>query len=374
MTPAEKSRFLSRLFLVILALILGWGVYVIMRPFLEVLIAAVVVTISFFPAYDSIHRFIRSPGLAALVTVLLLVVVLLVPVIYLGTTISAEIRDTYHALERDSTEEGGWSAWLSHHIDGPIQWIAARTGMAAPSIRNMLLEQGQRLSSAGLKWLSSLLANLTSTIGNIVFVLFITFFLFQQGHHFRRYALEYLPLDESHLTRLLDVMKGAIIANIYGMVAVGVAQGVLVGMAFAIVGLRSPVLWGLVASFVSLIPIVGTALVWVPAVIILLIAGAWWKAIFLIVWGTLIVGMTDNVLRPLVLKRGVELNTLTIFFALMGGVQVFGFIGLFAGPVIFTMALVVWKIVHEERIAWEDQPIIVDSDGRTVQPEDTKIA
>lgn len=373
MTPTERSKLLSRVFLIMLALLLGWGVYVIMRPFLEVLIAAAVVTISFYPAYDLLRRYIRSPGLAALATVLLLLICLLVPVTYLGTTITAEIRDAYLALEHDSKEEGGWSVWLSHHIDGPIQWIASKTGMEAPSLKSMLLEQGQKLSSAGLKWLSSLLANLTSTIGNVVFVLFITFFLFQQGHHFRRYALEYLPLDEAHLTRLLDVMKSAIIANIYGMIAVGAAQGFLVGAAFAIVGLRSPVLWGMVASFVSLIPIVGTALVWVPAVIILLIAGSWGKAIFLTVWGTLIVGMTDNVMRPLVLKRGVELSTLSIFFALMGGVQVFGFIGLFAGPVIFTMALVVWKIVHEERVAWEEQPMIVDSDSHSLEPQDTKI-
>lgn len=357
--------------MVALALLLGWGVYVIMRPFLEVLIAAVVVTISFYPAYDLLQRYVRSPGLAALVAVLFLIVCLLVPVTYLGTTITAEIRDAYHALEHDSKEEGGWSVWLGQHIDGPIQWVASKTGMEAPSLKSMLLDQGQKLSSAGLRWLSSLLANLTSTIGNIVFVLFITFFLFQQGHLFRRYAVEYLPLDEAHLTRLLDVMKGAIIANIYGMIAVGAAQGFLVGTAFAIVGLRSPVLWGMVASFVSLIPLVGTALVWVPAVIILLISGAWWKAIFLIAWGTLIVGLADNVMRPLVLKRGIELNTLSIFFALMGGVQVFGFIGLFAGPVLFTMALVVWKIVHEERVAWEQQPVIVDADGRSLQPQDT---
>ena len=185
MTQSEKSKLLSRIFLFVLAVLLGMGVFFIMRPFLEVLVASAVVSISLYPAYEAVHRRVRNPSLAALATVLLLLVVILVPVTYLGTTLAGELRDTYHALEQDSRQEGGWPAYLSHYVDRPIQWIAARTGMAAPSLKSMLLERAESLSTAGLRWLSSLLTNLTSTIGNVVFVLFVTFFFFQSGERAR---------------------------------------------------------------------------------------------------------------------------------------------------------------------------------------------
>lgn len=357
MTQSEKSKLLSRIFLFALALLLGMGVFFIMRPFLEVLVASAVVSISLYPAYEAVHRRIPNVSLAALATVLLLLLVILLPATYLATTLTGELRDAYSALEHDSRQEGGWSAYLSHFVDLPIQWIAARTGMTAPSLKSMLVERAESLSAASLRWLSSLLTNLASTLGKLLFVLFVTFFLFQSGDRVRNAATRYLPIEDHRLNRLLDVMQNAIIANIYGMIAVGAVQGLLVGVGFAICGLRSPVLWGLVGAVASLIPVVGTALVWVPGVIILLISGTWGKALFLIAWGVLVVGMSDNFVRPWVLRRGVELSTLSIFLSLMGGVQVFGFIGLFAGPIIFTMAYVVVKMLHEERLEWEGRPV-----------------
>lgn len=358
MTPADRTKLLSRLFLVALMLLLGWGAYVVMRPFLDSLITAAILTVSFQPVYSFIHSRIPNSSMAALVCLLFLLVVLLVPMVFLLTTVVGEMRDVYQAMAEQSRNEGGWGEYLNHLVERPVGWIAYRTGIQAPELKAALLAKAEQWSTGALKWLTSIFGNLAATIGNLVFTLFVMFFLFQSGDVFERRLLKYLPMEERRLRHLLDVLKNAIVTNLYGMIVVAVLQGTLVGAAFAFAGLRSPVFWGMVAAFTSLIPLVGTALVWVPGVIVLVAKGSYGMAVFLAVWGAVVVGFADNIARPLILRHGIEMSTLAIFLSLMGGVQVFGLIGLFAGPVIFTTAYVVMKILHEERMEWEGHPVL----------------
>lgn len=371
MTPDDRTKILSRLFLMALMAVLAWGVYVVMRPFMDALITAVILTISFHPVYSLIHKRITNSSAAALVCILLLLVVILIPMIFLITTVVGEMRDFYRVMAEQSRNEGGWGEYFNHMVESPVGWVAQRTGIQAPELKAALLDKAEQWSAGALKWLTSIFGNLAATLGNLIFTLFVMFFLFQGGEVFERRLLQYVPMEERRLRHLLDILRNAIVTNLYGMVIVAFLQGSLVGMAFAFVGLRSPVFWGMVAGFTSLIPLVGTALVWVPGVIVLLINGAYGKAVFLAAWGAIVVGFSDNIARPLILKRGIEMSTLALFLALMGGVQVFGLIGLFAGPVIFTAAYVVMKILHEERMEWEGRApalVAVTEDGGAFTP------
>lgn len=368
MSPDDRTKLLSRLFLMALMALLAWGVYLVMRPFMDALITAVILTISFQPVYSLIHRRIPNSSVAALVCIVLLLVVILVPMVFLITTVVGEMRDLYSVMAEQSRNEGGWGEYFNHLVERPVGWVAQRTGMEAPELKAALLQKAEQWSAAALKWLTSIFGNLAATIGSLVFTLFVMFFLFQSGDVFERRLMMYLPMEERRLRHLLDILRNAIVTNLYGMVIVSLLQGALVGMAFGFVGLRSPFFWGLVAAFTSLIPLVGTALVWVPGVIVLLLGGAYGKAIFLAVWGVVVVGFSDNIARPLILKRGIEMSTLALFLSLMGGVQVFGLIGLFAGPVIFTAAYVVMKILHEERMEWEGrEPLVAAADEGAVE-------
>lgn len=357
MDNPARTKLLSRVFLMGLALLLGWGVFEIMRPFLQPVAAAVILTIALYPAYETIHRRIRNRSLAALVSLVLVLVLLLAPVTLLTVQVVHEIQSLYAATAQNSRDEGGWISYLSSFTDGPVNWLATKSGFAAPDLKAMMLSRLENISSSLLGWVSSLAANLGSTLGSLALTLFVMFFLFQGGETFRKRVEEYIPMEPHRVDHLFVALRNAIVANIYGMVAVGVAQGILVGMGFAFMGLRSPVLWGLMAGFASLIPLVGAALVWVPGAVVLVLSGSWVKGLLLVAWGIAAVSSADNIIRPLVLQRGVQLSTLAIFLALMGGVQVFGFIGLFAGPVIFTAAQVVLKILHEELREWEGRPV-----------------
>ncbi len=354
MTPGlEPKKSFSLFCLIGLLFLLLYGVYLIVLPFSKPILWAILLTLSFQPVFRLIQTRIRNPSGSALLTILLMVLVVLGPLAYLGVKGANEGRELYYQLEAQSQQEGGWTNLYNHLVEGPVEWVAKKTGVAAPDLRVMLLSRIKAMSTASISWASSLFSNIASTIGMVLLVLFIMFFLFRSGSDFYRLLITYVPLGHDRTNELLNLMANAIVANLYGMVAVAGLQGILVGVGFAIASLPSPIIWGTMASFASLIPLVGTALVWVPGVITLVVAGSYGKAVFLLIWSAVLVGMVDNVIRPLLLKKGVELNTLMIFFALMGGVQAFGLLGLFAGPVIFSVTQAVFRILYEEKQEWE---------------------
>ena len=353
MSSLEPKKRFSLFCLIGLLILLLYWVYLIVRPFSTPILWAILLTISFQPLFRLIQTRIRNPSGAALLTILLMVLVVLGPLVYVGIKGANEGRELYYRLEAQSRQEGGWTNYYDHLVEQPLQWVAQKTGVAAPDLRVMLLSKVKAMSTASLSWASSLFSNIVTTVGTVLLALFIMFFLLKSGTEFHQLLLTYVPLEPGRMNELLNLMTSAVVANLYGMVAVAGLQGILVGTGFAIARLPSPVIWGTIASFASLIPLVGTALVWLPGVIILVIGGSYGKAIFLLLWSAILVGMVDNIIRPMILKKGVELNTLMIFFALMGGVQAFGVLGLFAGPVIFSVTQAVFRILREEGQGWE---------------------
>lgn len=367
-----KAQILSISALTLFALLLMAGVFMILRPFAEILLASAMLAVSFFPLYSWIHSKLRNSDLSALACILFMLFIILAPLTLLGTVAAREVAAAYGGLQRQSVEQGGWAAYLSHTAAAPAEWISVRTGIEAAEIKSVVAERGQVVLERLVAWTGRLFGNLTSTLTDILLILFVTFFFFPIGERFGSHLHEFVPIARDRLDLILSTLKSAIVANLYGMIAVAASQGALVGIGFALTGLSSPVFWGVVAAFASLIPFIGTALIVGPAVLVLAIAGSYGKAAFLLIWGILVVGMSDNFVRPMVLKKGIEMSTLAIFLSLMGGVQAFGFLGLFAGPVILTMAFVMLRILNEERLAWQQPhaPACAESLPPAPDPED----
>jgi predicted PurR-regulated permease PerM len=181
-----------------------------------------------------------------------------------------------------------------------------------------------------------------------VLTFLILFFLFRDGRAAIENVILILPLSRDQATRLLTGIRDSVVANLYGILAVGLAQGLLTGTALVILRVPSALLLSLAAAVCSLIPIVGTLLVWLPAAIYLMVTGHLWKGIMLILWGALAVGMVDNIIRPLVIGSKVELHPVLLMFALLGGVQVFGFVGIFIGPMVISVIAVLINILRQE--------------------------
>jgi predicted PurR-regulated permease PerM len=159
---------------------------------------------------------------------------------------------------------------------------------------------------------------------------------------------------------------------VYGGLVVAAVQGALTGLALWVFGVPSPVLWGVVASFFALLPLVGTAVVWVPASIYLIATGSWIKGLILAAWGAFVVGTIDNVLRPYLISGRVQMHTLLIFFAVFGGVKVFGFLGLFIGPVVLAVTITLLSMLRDESRAWpaywrEESPDVGSEDRESTE-------
>lgn len=321
---------------------------VLLAPFLRPISFAVILAIAFQPLYAKLARWIRRPVPAALAATLTIVLAVIVPLWVLGGVLVQEARGMYENLAAQSAQQGGWSSYAAGLLERPVEWAAERTGVPAPNVKAALVERAQAASSVLVEWGASLLSNLTATLGNGVLSLFVLFFLFIEGDEIRAGILRWMPLKPEHTQELLKAVADSIVANLYAVAAVGSVQGALTWLGLLIAGVGSPVLWGAVAAGCSLLPLVGTAVVWGPAAVYLLLQGAWGKALFLALWGVLVVSMSDNLVRPWVLRGRTEMNTLVVFFALMGGMQAFGFIGIFAGPVIFAVALAVFRMLREE--------------------------
>lgn len=366
-----RARLLSLASILAFTILLALAVFLILRPFAEVLLAASMLTVCFYPLYEWIHARVRNADAAAALCILALLVVLLVPLVALGTVVAREARSAYSGIERQSAAYGGWAGYLGQAADAPVGWISSQTGIPADEIKSAIAERAQAAGAKIITWSGKLFGNIATTTTDILLTLFIMLFLFPIGERFGQHLHEYVPIQKDRLNLMLETMKSAIVANLYGMIAVAASQGALVGVGFALAGLPSPVFWAVAAAFCSLIPLVGTAFVVVPAVAFLAIGGAYGKAMFLLAWGIFVVGMSDNFVRPMVLKKGIEMNTLAIFLSLMGGVQAFGFIGLFAGPVILTMTFVMLRMLNEERLAWQKAGTVepAASPGPAGQPD-----
>jgi predicted PurR-regulated permease PerM len=180
----------------------------------------------------------------------------------------------------------------------------------------------------------AVVANVFATLGSLFAMLFAMFFLLRDGDDFGRQLRSLLPLPPAECDRLLRDTRDLVIASVGAGLLVAAIQGLIGGVAFGLVGIGAPVFWGLMIAFCSLIPVVGAALVWVPAALWLLLSGHIGGGIVLVLVGVLGISLVDNILRPLLLSGNTSVSGLVIFFGLLGGVAAFGFIGLVIGPIV----------------------------------------
>lgn len=326
--------------------------YLLFRPFLKPLLSAAVIAVVFFPIHVQIQRWLRRPSLTALASILVVVLLVIVPAVAIVLAIKGEVEDLYALIDQKSTESGGLSPYLTQLLERPMQWIGRYVDLSQFDLRASLLGRLRELSSFFVAEGWMIVGGLTTFVVNAVITLFTLFFLFREGRSMRRRLAAVLPLTSEQVEKLFSGIENTIIGTVYGGLVVAAVQGTLVGLALWILGVPSPVLWGVVASFFALLPLVGTAAVWVPASIYLLASGSWGKAVILVVVGVFIVGTIDNWLRPILIGSRVQMHTLLIFFAVFGGVNVFGFLGLIIGPVTLAVTMTLLGLLRDEGRAW----------------------
>jgi len=328
--------------------VLGFAL-VITRPFLTPIATATILAVVFYPLHVRILGWAKGKnGLASLLSTMVLLFAFCVPILVILTLAANEAANAAQYLTRRSTEAGGFTGFLATMADRLLSFAGRFIDVSKFDIKGAITSHVQQTGMWVLGSGASILSGFARVIVNSVITLVIIFFMFRDGSSWVKSGARALPLSPEQSKRLLNNISDTIIANVHGILSVGVVQGILTGMAVAIAGLSSPLLLGLGAGFASVVPVVGAGIVWIPAGLYLIFTGSTWKGIFVLAWGTFVISAADNVVRPWVVSGKVELHPLVLLFFILGGVQVFGFLGLFLGPVIASVLSVLFAMFRTE--------------------------
>ncbi|HEY7499254.1 MAG TPA: AI-2E family transporter [Vicinamibacterales bacterium] len=330
MPDVTKERFQQLLFYG-LVLLMGYLAYLVLSPFLPSLAWAVV----FAMMFHSVHAELRprvGPNRAALATTLMAAVLIVAPAVTLVSVFAREVPQVVERVRNVTPTSPAQiqRLWNVVRDRSPIELPEEPTALLREAVQRALTFLAPRAGAV--------VADFFATIGSLFVMLFALFFLLRDGEVLGSQLRELLPLPERERDRLLTETRDLVIASVGAGLLVAAVQGAIGGLAFLVVGIAAPVIWGVVMAFCSLIPVVGAALVWVPAVLMLLFSGEIGRAITLTIFGVLGISMADNVLRPLLLAGRTSASGLVVFLGILGGASAFGFIGLVIGPIILVTA------------------------------------
>jgi predicted PurR-regulated permease PerM len=341
----EDKTFL--LLVIAVSLAFGW----ILWPYSGAVLWATILAIVFAPAYRRLLRSMRQKRtLAALVALLIIVLIVILPVTLITALLVQEVFAVYLRIQSGELNIG---QYFKQIFDTLPLWVTDL--LARFDLTNLALMQ-ERLAS-GLMKTSQFLATQALNIGQNTFalivdlfiVLYLLFFLLRDGDGLARRIRQAIPLYPEQQRDLFNKFTAVIRATIKGTVVVAVVQGTLGGLILWALGVRAPALWGALMAVLSLLPAVGSALVWLPVAIYFLITGAIWQGIVLIAFGVLVIGLVDNVLRPVLVGKETKIPDYVVLVATLGGIAIFGVNGFVIGPVIAAMFIAAWDIFSTSR-------------------------
>jgi predicted PurR-regulated permease PerM len=341
-----QRHTINNIVLIVLIVLISALFLSMIRHFLMALLLAGIFSAMAQPVYRKIIQLFGGRRRAAsLTTLLLFVIIILVPVSGLLSIITSQAIKVGQSI----------TPWVQRQIEQPAAF--SEYLQRIPFYDEILPYHGQIISKAGelasrisVFLVNSLSAGAVGTV-NFIFMffvfLYVSYFFLIDGKLLLDRILLYLPLEDRNERRLLDRFTSVTRATLKGTALIGVLQGGLAGVAFAVVGIEAAVFWGTVMAALSIIPALGSALVWVPAAIILAAGGSYLKAIGLTLFCGLIVGSLDNVLRPRLVGKDTQMHDLMIFFGTLGGIALFGLIGFIIGPIIAALFVTIWDIYGE---------------------------
>lgn len=332
----KKETIVSILF----AALIGYLTYLMMAPFFIAVFWAVVFVILFHPLYVWLLRRLKIKALASALTCIIVALFFLVPMIILAAMLTKEGMDLYagaqHYVASHPAGPDGSHVFFLKNVQG---FIERYVRMSPADIQKIIAAALQQASGYVVPGLKGAVSNFAQLFFNMVLAFFTMFFLFMESGRLLDIVKEIIPLSPARKEEVIAKNRIIITATLTGGVLVGAVQGALGGLAFWYLGISSPFLWGFVMFITSFLPGIGTLAVVVPAIIYLLIKGAFFKALLLLLWGALVIGLVDNLLRPLIISGKTNQHPLLLFFSVLGAVQAFGFIGIIAGPIILSLAM-----------------------------------
>lgn len=339
--PAHDKPFL--VLLVAVSLAFAW----ILWPFYGAVFWATILAILFAPLYVRLANAMRQRcTLAALSTVLIIFFIVILPAALIAGML---LQEGFQVYEKYRSGEWNLGQYFGRMYDALPAWVTT----VLDRFQLTTLSEVQERLSAGLSKGVQFVAGQALTVGqntldflvSFFIMLYLMFFLLRDGRMLGQRIRAAVPLRDdlqrSFFRKFADVVR----ATIKGTIVVAIVQGALGGLMFWFLGIQAPVLWAVVMAFLSLLPAVGTALVWVPVALYLLASGAVWQGVLLIAYGVLVIGLVDNVLRPVLVGKDTKMPDYIVLISTLGGMAIFGLNGFVIGPLIAAMFMAAWDIM-----------------------------
>jgi predicted PurR-regulated permease PerM len=362
--PSSGSRHPFFIGLIVAASI---GFFAILYGFWRPIFWAAVIGILFRPVQVRLTaRFDGRASIAAVLTVIVIIVTVLVPAMLVASAVAAEGAKLYERIQSRDLGVAEIVQWVKGLFPQASEW-AAMVGLN-------LDELPQRLSAAAVQ-ASELIASLALSAGQNVasfvlmffLMLYLLFFILRDGELIMEHVHRAIPLPDELERQLFSKFAEVSRATIKGTLVVGLVQGFLGGLIFAILGIKGAVFWGVVMAILSLLPAVGAGLVWAPAAILLMVKGDWGASLILIAYGVLVIGLADNLLRPMLVGRDTKMPDYLILFSTLGGLGLVGITGFVLGPVIAALFIAAWQIYEQDHVP--QPPDDEDSESRNASTD-----
>jgi predicted PurR-regulated permease PerM len=321
----------------------------ILWPFFGAVLWAIVLAIVFAPLYWRIvHLIGQRPNLAALATVLIILTLVIVPLSYAAAALVEQAADLYARIQSGDLNLGNIFKHLQDALPAWVTNLLDRFGLrnfstAESRVTELVIKGSQFFGTQAL----SIGHGAADFVFSVTVMLYLLYFLLRDGNEIARGIERSIPLPPEQQSALVEKFTAVIRATIKGNILVAALQGALGGLIFWILGLPAPVLWGVVMALLSLLPAIGSALVWVPTAIYLLLTGSIWQGIVLFLFGAFVIGLIDNFLRPRLVGHGTNMPDYIALISTLGGLATFGLNGFIVGPIVAALFIAVWHLFSQ---------------------------
>ena len=346
----EEHKYL-RISLLILFLIVLYFVYRIFQPFLLPISLAVVLATLCFPVFDwTCGKLQNRRNWAALLTCMWVTASIIIPFVILVILLAAQMTEVYQQFQ-SGLEHESWQEFLNlqdnPYLKPVTDWISQYVDLENLDLMGSLGAGLQQVSLFFLRQSTAIVSGLFRLIMNFLIMLFCMFFIFRDGEYLTEMLKTLTPLTESYRQLIIKTFQEVAKATVIGTLLTAVAQGVAGGLLYWILGIPNALLWGCLTALFSLLPVVGTGIVWGPWAIYFFLTHSVLQGIILVIGG-LLVGLMDNFLRALFIEGKAEMHTLIVFLSIMGGIGYFGLVGMIFGPIIVALGLTFLELYKRE--------------------------
>ncbi|WP_448584598.1 AI-2E family transporter [Thermocrinis sp.] len=351
----EKERFF-RYFLLASTFGLSLVVFYMLLPFLTPILWALIFSFVLYPINSKLKNYVRWRTVPAMILTIFILLVIVIPFGVLGAVVLNQAIEflsmlltvvqthTYQEYFQELVNRLGLERFIKQEDLRRIsEYIESEEFKSF--VGNLIKDLTQRL----LQLSTNMLTFVSSFLFKSFVFLITLFFILRDGEKFAKFFERFIPMHREDVHEVFNTVYKTVLATAYGAVAVGIVQGILSAVGYGIAGIKYYPLLGLITFFASFVPPFGAAAVWVPTTIYLFATQSFKSGIFLLLWGALVVSAMDNLIRPLIMKVGIQMPYIVLFFAIVGGLISFGFVGIFLGPIIFTAVFSLF-LIYEKRI------------------------